>query len=228
MRSRKEQLNNNLFLELHNLSIFYDFKFDPIKAYLQHTQNLIQGIELGVKDKINKWDRSKGSNKEIPDGFDIYEHEVITTGEFRSILSNSIFLTTYGLFENEFKRICVYSAEIQKSLLRPKDLHGYNYIDQCRRFITKVLDVNLEKLNTEWDEISKFQTLRNSFAHNDGILKDKSEKNIEFIKRTKGLSLDEVTYKINIEDNEFLIYLIEKLVKFLNLIINEIVMHKSL
>lgn len=224
--SRKEQFNTNPFLSLQDLSIFYDFKYDPIKDYLNHTHGLIQVVEQDVKEKIQKWDQEKDSDPEIPDGFDIYEHEVISTGEFRSLLNNSMFLTIYSLFENEFVTLCEYAGRIQGSLLHPKELSGQNYIDQCRRFIVKELEVNLDSLNSEWEEITKFQTLRNSLAHNNGVLKDKSDKYLESIKNINGLSVDEKTLKIKIKNDEFLISLIDKLVKFLNSIIEKIIEQK--
>lgn len=227
MISRKEQLNNNPFLELHNLSIFYDFKFDPIKAYLQHTQNLIQEVELDVKDKIKKWDESKGSNPEIPDGFDFYEHEVITTGEFRSLLNNSMFLTIYSFFENEFVALCEYAGSIQGSSLKPKDLSDNSYISQCRKFVTKVLKVDLSNLEKEWEEITNFQILRNSFAHNNGILKNNNSNIIGFMRKIDGLEIDEIALKVKIKDHQFLILLIDKLVKFLNSIIEKIIDQKT-
>jgi len=225
--SRREQLNRNPFLSLQDLSIFYDFKFDPIKAYLKHTTNLIQGVEQEVKEKIKKWDKEKDSDSKIPDGFDIYESEVNNTGEFRSLLNNSMFLTIYSLFEIEFVRLCENTAKIQGSRLQPKDLSGKNYIDQCRRYIVNVLEVDLDELNTEWTEITKFQTIRNSLAHNDGILKDKNPSIKDFIKNTEGLSADVKTFKIEIKNDEFLISLIDKLVKFLDSTIDKIIEQKG-
>ncbi|MEN2282398.1 hypothetical protein AAGF08_09695 [Algoriphagus sp. SE2] len=225
--SRIEQLNRNPFLSLHDLSIFYDFKFDPIKEYISYSNNHILKVEEKVRRKIIKWDHENSSDPEIPDGYDVYQNEINTIREFRPILYNSMFLTIYSLFENEFIALCEYAAKIQDSSLHPKDLSGKNYIDQCRRYIVKVLEVNLDKLNTEWEDITKFQTLRNSFAHKNGILKDKSAKYVAFINRTKGLSLDEKTFKIKIKNYEFLISVINKLVRFLNSAIDKIVEQKG-
>jgi len=209
------------------LTIMYEFKFDPIKAYLNHSQELIHGVELDVSKKIKKWDSQNHSDPEIPDGFELYETEVMTTGEFRPLLNKSMFLTIYSLFETEFVILCEYAGGIDGSKLRPKDLSGNNYIDQCRRFVTKVLNVNLDSLHQEWDEITKFQLLRNSFAHNNGILKDTKKSNIDFIQKTDGLSIHGKSYEIEIETDEFLMILINKLVKFLDSTIEEIIKQKE-
>ncbi len=228
--SRREQLNRNPFLPLQNLSIFYDFKFDPIKAFLNNTQTLILKVEIDIKEKIEIWDQEKASDPEIPDGFDIYESEIITKGEFRPLLYNSMLLTIYSLFENELVRLCEYSAAIQSSRLLPKDLYGKNFIDQCQRYIENVLEVELAKLKTEWDEITKIQKLRNSFAHNNGILKEgnRDPTTIAFINNTNGLSLNGETFKIKIKNDEFLIYVIDKLVKYLDSVIDEIIKKKEI
>lgn len=225
--SRKKQYSNP-FLSLQDLSIFYDFKFDPIKSYLNHAQILITELEQDIYKKIKKWDLKKDFDPEIPDGLEFYETEVMATLEFRQLLNISMFLTIYSLFENEFVNLCEYAGRIQGTDLRPKDLPGNNYIAQCRKFVTKVLEVNLDNLQSEWEEITKFQTFRNSFAHNHQILKDKKPSDIDFIKKTNGISLDEQTFQINIENDEFLIFLINKLVKFLDSIIEKIIEEKSL
>lgn len=221
------QPNRNRFLILQDLTIMYQFKFDPIKAYLNHTQELILSVEQDVYDKIKKWDKENNTNPEIPDAFDIYEMEVMNIGQFRPLLNSSMFLAIYSLFENQFVRLCEYAGVIQGSTLRPKDLSGNNYIGQCRRFVIKVLEVNLDSLQNEWEEITKFQTLRNSFAHNNGVLKDTNRSNLDFIENTPGLSVDEKTFQIHIETDEFLMILIDKLVKFLNSTIDEIINQKE-
>jgi hypothetical protein len=219
--------DRNKFLGLQNLTVLHGFKFDPIKAYLNHSQELILGVELEVSNKIKKWDSENHSDPEVPDGFDVYESEVMTTGEFRPLLNKSMFLTIYSLFENEFVILCEYAGGIDGSNLRPKDLSGNNYIDRCRRFVTKVLNVNLDSLHQEWAEITKFQLLRNSFAHNNGILKDNEKSNIEFIQKTEGLIIDEKSKAIGIENDEFLMILIKKLVNFLDSTIEEIIKQKE-
>jgi len=217
----------NKFISLQNLSILYEFKFDPIKDYLNQTQELILGVEQDVSEKIKKWDSEQHDDPETPNGFAVYESEVMATGEFRPLLYRSMFITIYGFFEHEFKTLCGYAGGISGTKLRPNDLSGNNYIDQCRRFVSKVLNVNLDNLQNDWAEITKFQLLRNSFAHNNGILKDTNKNNIDFIHKTDGLSIDEETYEIFIETNEFLIILINKLVKFLDKTIEEIIRQKE-
>lgn len=213
----------NKFLGLQDLTIMHGFKFDPVKAYLNQTQELIQGIELDVSEKIKTWDSQHHTDPEIPDGFYVYETELMTIGEFRPLLNKSMFLTIFSLFETEFVTLCEYAGGIKGSKLRPKDLSGNNYIDQCRRFTTKILNIDLESLSKEWEEITKFQLLRNSFAHNNGILKDTKKSNLEFIQKTNGLAIREKTNEIEIVTDEFLMTLINKLVKFLDSTIDEII-----
>ena len=84
----------------------YDLKFDPIKAYLKSTQDMILQQEKELTEKYNKWNKEHGYNPEMPDAFDIYEMEILNSSEFPDILNQSVYLTIYSTFENEFFKLC--------------------------------------------------------------------------------------------------------------------------
>lgn len=99
---------------------------------------------------------------------------------------------------------------------------------QCRKFVTKVLEVNLDDLQKEWEEITKFQTLRNSIAHKNGFLKVNNDSFFGFIQKKKRHSYDSIDIKVEIENDELLNTLIEKLVKFLVSVIIKFIEQKCL
>lgn len=218
--------NKNKFYSLQNLSILFGMRFDPIKEYLTHSQKLIIGIEQDLKNRIDHWDKEHHLDPEIPDGFYVYEREILTKGEFRNILYHSLFIAAYSMFETEFKNLCEYAGKIQGSKLSPKDLSGGNYIEQCKKYIKIVLEVKLEKLNQEWEEITKLQIIRNSIAHNNGILKA-SEKHAKYFQSTDGITLSQEKNEIIIESDQYLMGFIKKLVNFLEKTIDEIINQKA-
>ena len=214
---------------LENFEISYDFKFDPIKSYLDSTQEMIINQEKELKEKYDNWNAKHGQNPEMPDAFDIYEMDILNSSEFGNILNKSIYLTVYSTFENEFFKLCEWCKNAKKLTLGPKDLNGSGgYIGQCRKYVVKVLNVNLDGLNDQWTNIGKYQLIRNSIAHNNGILKDLKKENLDFINNSAGISIDLKSSEIQIDSVTFLKNMIDYLVEFLINVITEIVNEKAI
>ena len=159
----------------------YDFKFDPIKAYLEDTQGMISRQEKKLNKKYKKWDKKHEHNTEIPDAFDIYETEILNSSKFPTILNQSIYLTVYSTFENEFFTLCEVCQKIENLKIGPSDIKVQNRIEKCRKYCTKVLNINFNSLNEKWAEIRKYQLIRNSIAHNNGGIKTPKKDILEFI-----------------------------------------------
>lgn len=215
------------FMVLRNFEIGYDFRFDPIKAYLDKTQEMIHSQEKELTEKYNKWNEEHRENPEMPEAFDVYEIEILNSSEFANILNQSIYMTIYSTFENEFFKLCEWCQHAESLNLGPKDIKEQNYIGQCRKFIVKALNVNLDRLINEWTEIRKYQSIRNLIAHNNGILKGDNIDILNFINNSDGISIDHESSKIEITSIEFLKILIDKLVNFLTAIIEEIIKQKE-
>jgi len=213
---------------LREFEIVYDFKFDPIKSYLDKTQEMIHLQEIELKEKLNKWDKERGENPERPNAIDFYESEILNCSEFANILNQSIYLTIFSTFENEFLKLCAWCQYTENLNIGPKDIKDQNYIGQCRKFITKVLNVKLDGLNQEWNEIRKYQIIRNSIAHNGGILKDAKTDMLNFVKHADGILIDSKSSKIEINSIVFLKTQIDTLVDFLIKIIEEIIRQKEM
>lgn len=210
---RKSEIQKYSFLD--SLVIMLDFKFDPIKLYLDNTQEMIAEQEKILTKKIDDWDKKHKRNPEAPSGFDFYEIEMLNKSEFSNILYQSIFLTIYSTFESEFFKLCESCQEIENLKIGPKDINGKGYIDQYRKYVTKVLDVNLDSLNQKWVEIRNYQLIRNSIAHNNGTLKSPKKEFLTFIEISDGISFDINHSKIKIESIVFLKSLIDKLTVYL-------------
>jgi hypothetical protein len=207
---------NNKYDFLDSTGIMLDFKFDPIKAYLESTKDMILQQEKELNAKYDKWNKEHGHNPEIPDAFDIYEMEILNSSEFPNILNQSIYLTIYSTFENEFFELCEWCQKAENLKIGPKDIKEQGYIGQCRKYITKVLNVNLDNLNEKWIEIKKYQLIRNSIAHNNGIIKSPKNDILKFIENSNGISFDTEKSSIKMESIDFLKTLIDKMTDFLS------------
>ncbi|MBF4985999.1 hypothetical protein FNJ87_17255 [Nonlabens mediterrranea] len=225
--SRTSRLPKSKYFVLRHLEIGYYFNFDPIKAYLESSQKMIEENEKELKKRFDKWNLENQDNPDYPDAYDIYENEIINQSEFSSILNESTFLTIYSMFEHSFFHLCERCRKIEDLNLGPKDLSGGNYIGQCRKFVTHVLNVNLDNQNEIWSKIRKYQLIRNTIAHNRGVLKDLKQDNLDFIEKTNGISYDRIGKQVHIDSIEFLNKLIDELVGFLIDVCTEIIEQKK-
>jgi hypothetical protein len=212
---------------MNDLYFNYDFKFDPIKAYLENTQRMISRYNKKIYKKYEKWFQEHKHNSEMPDAFDIYEEKILIGSEFPNILNQSIYLTVYSTFENEFFTLCEVCQEVENLKIGPRDIKGQDNIGQCRKYCVKVLNINFDSLNEKWAEIRKYQLIRNSIAHNNGTIKSPKKDILEFIENSNGITFDIKDSSITIESIDFLKTLIDKFTCFLLAMADLIMIEKN-
>jgi len=212
---------------INNLFFNYDFKFDPIKAYLENTERMISRYDKKIYKKYKKWNQEHEHNPEMPDAFDIYEEKILISSEFPKILNQSIYLTVYSTFGNEFFTLCEACQETENLKIGPRDMEGGNYLEKCRKYCTKFLNINLNSLNEKWVEIRKYQLIRNSIVHNNGTIKSPDKDLLEFIENSNGIKFDIKNLSIEIESIDFLQTMIDKFICFLLAIAELIMIEKN-
>jgi hypothetical protein len=220
-------IKRNKYEYLDSFSLMYDLKFDQIRAYLENSQDMISRQEKKINKKYKKWCQEHEYNPEMPNAFDIVEEEIIISSEFPNILNQSIYLTVYSTFENEFFTLCEACQEIENLKIGPKDVKGRNYLEKCRQYCTKFLNINFDSLNEKWVEIRKYQLIRNSIAHNNGTIKSPKKDILEFIENSNGIKFDIKNSSIEIESIDFLKTMIDKFICFLLAIAELIMIEKN-
>lgn len=223
MSETKKTQNELIFTLFSSIKLEYDYNFFPVQKYLEQTQRMILLQEKELKDK---YDKHHEDYSEIFESLGLYEIEKSNINEFPNILNKSIYLTVYSMFENDFLKLCEWCQKIEKINLEPKDLKGRNYIGQCKNYIIKVLNVDLEKLKTQWLIIEKYQQIRNLIAHNNGVVKPNNKELLKFISETEGISIEEKSNIIKINSIPFFNGLIDDLINFLSKTIDEIINQK--
>lgn len=221
-RNKYEYLDSFLFMS--------DLKFDQIRAYLENTQDMISRHEKKINKKYKKykkWYQEQEYNFEMPDAFDIVEEEIIISSEFPNILNQSIYLTVYSTFENDFFILCEACQKIEDLKIGPRDINGQNYLEKCRKYCSKVLNINFDSMNEKWAEIRKYQLIRNSIVHNNGTIKSPDKDLLEFIENSNGIKFDIKNLSIEIESIDFLKTMIDKFICFLLAIAELIMIEKN-
>ena len=212
---------------LQNYYILIDFELDSIVSFIQNSSEMIIQKQIEINRKYKNWEKRQKEEIGLPDAFDVFENDIIEHSKFYSILYNSTFITVYSRMEMTLFDICGYTQRVENLKIKVKDLTGQNYIDKCKRYIKKVLDVDLSNIYSLWNTITKYQRIRNSIVHKNGKIACIEDDLKNFIADTQGIEYDESTKLVSISNNLFIVDFCKIVGKFINKIITEIIDQKS-
>ncbi len=228
-----KKIDRSKFKSMKRLVIYRDYiqiEFSQIKDYVNETKDLIRSkqkeLEKYIDDEIEK-DPHPDTEREIVDHFidDLLKYD----RTYIELLMNSTFATSYSLFESSFSRICTYAQLEKGSQLHLNDLSGQGIINKCRKYIEKVIEIDLSSLNTEWEEIKNYSKVRNLIVHNSSNFKKDKTKALEdqemysFLATNSSIQLKTVGRgDFYINDHQFIIDFCEKGESYLNKVITKI------
>ncbi|MGA2405283.1 MAG: hypothetical protein ABSF81_00845 [Bacteroidales bacterium] len=204
-------------------------EFSEIKDFVDETKNLIISRQKELEKHINneiKKSRHSNSGQEI---VEYYIDDIIKYDQtYIEILMNSTFISSYSLFENSFCRICKHAQKEKGKQINLNDLSGKG-INQCKKYIEKVIEIDLSSLYTEWEEIQNYNKVRNLIVHNSANFEKDKSKALErqemylFITSNPFINVKrEGRGYFYINDYQFIINFCDKAEKFLSEIIDKI------
>lgn len=92
----------------------------------------------------------------------------------------SLVMLLYAFLEEHLFELCHLSEIHFNHILKTRDLNGRG-IEQCKKYLTKVLGISWQSLNKEWEFIIQFQFVRNTYVHKPND--EKCKKRAEFIRK---------------------------------------------
>ena len=137
---------------------FHERATDVIAA----SEQLIQKEYTAIKKGIDEWDE-KNPNHSYS-GFEIHENDLFGARKLEEDLPSALFIQQYGQFERLYDALCAESGELFHTTLRTADLSDKG-IHRSRKFVTKVLSVNLDSLNDQWQLLQQYSIVRGVLAH---------------------------------------------------------------
>lgn len=179
-----------------------DLQLESFREYIALTEEtVIKDIEKQIK-AYNKF-LEEASEIEIEHIHDFVDHEIkINT---RQLYYHSLFISLYSFLERKMFQLCRISEPNQS--LKIKDISGEG-VFKFYTYIKKVLKIDLDALNTEWTEITKYNKLRNRIVHSPTNTIDKTEndKLIKQLQSIQYLTLNEKTdfFEFEITDAQLL------------------------
>lgn len=163
-----ELINNykNMTLkELEYLDSLASQQFEDLKHSFLTTHSKLEEGLVEVYDKIDKAESYSIDDFIVTPEIQ-YEEELRMYGHITfKLYTNSIFITSYSLFEYVFKRICVLNyneSKIKLSHLKGQGIHSY------KSYVENVMDVSLASLEDDWKEIDRYRIIRNAIVHDYG------------------------------------------------------------
>lgn len=108
------------------------------------------------------------------------------------IFLNSIYVSMIMSFENTLFKVASYVEKKLQSRIKIQDINGSGYIDQYRKFLELVGDIESASINSSWKEIFFYRDVRNKLIHETGKLTTNPEKDIRNFPLTSFLLNHEV------------------------------------
>ena len=133
----------------------YDFHLIRFDEMINEKIDTLQSlrpriIDSGDKSHYNNWAESE-----------IYDFALTT-----DLLYNNAVTSYYSFLEHTLFDICNYLHKKYNLSLKVNELRGDNYIDQCKKYIEKVVGFKFDdNLKAYWIEIDKLRIIRNSIVH---------------------------------------------------------------
>jgi hypothetical protein len=204
MLVKRKEFNSEIFNSQE-----IEFKLDSFLEYLALTNKL---IDKNLRKHLTEYNKADTFSKTLYDELDIY-----IKGETLNLYYSSILITLYAFLEQAMYRLCKSSEE--NNVLKIDDISGKGII-KYKKYLEKVVCIDFSKINNEWEEITRYNHLRNIFVHksNSTIKITDSKNKINAIKKIKSLKITRQSnqYIIDFENDKPIKHFIEIIRSFLS------------
>lgn len=177
----KVELGGKFMVDLSNFRQYFkeiETKFYTDKNTIKEKQDSILNVDFDEFNELHN---------------DYYNIEL----HYIDIHRKSCLVTLYSYLESFLNHLCDYLYKLNNYQVEHTDLRGKG-ITRARLYLDKIVGVDFNKINSEWESIKNLNLIRNSIVHNSG--KSDGEKINRIIKNEPNLSLD-MFDEIRIKDN---------------------------
>lgn len=126
------------------------------------------------------------------------------------IFTKSAIISIYSFLEFTLDDFCKKIHEIFKEKISPKDISGSG-IFRSKTYLSKILEINFENLNHEWQEITILNEIRNFLVHSNGVSQNEETKSKiqKIIKKTPDINLEQEHIEISTSYIEHILSVID-------------------
>ncbi|MFB6307596.1 MAG: hypothetical protein ABEH43_11550 [Flavobacteriales bacterium] len=185
---------------LNFFKIYREYEPALIKDYMNSYRKYIHEIDFNIEKMAKNLedDLAKTSRDELEDERyqDWLEEEVQNYNSFFPYtFRNSVLITSFSFFDKKLKEMCVYMQDMGKKKIKLDEIKGKNSLDRYRKYLIKVCDVRVDKIDDNWSRIINYWNMRNIIIHNNGIVDKKNDKKVRtFVNSEKELEINKDGY----------------------------------
>lgn len=179
----------------------YEFTIEvslPLEAFREYIKLTESTLEIELKHQIEDYNDFliSSTDDEIRELYDFADHKI--KAETRQLFFNSLFISIYSFLERKMFQLCQIAENNQ--VIKIRDLSG-DGIFKYRKYLTKILNINLDEVNAQWDLFTKFNTLRNLLVHTplSSIDIQNNSKKVNTLKSIHGLAVKECSGALEFE-----------------------------
>ncbi len=202
---------------------YYDMKYLFYKKYIEQTTELLRKNFKAYKRSQRR--KVKPDQEYMKSILHILKSVVgeITEEKFNKYFNNSTFIFLFSTFEGDLKQICNVGQDARGYKIGINEIAGANYIEKAKTYFTKMMGLNLDAFNSEWDKIKTAQKIRNLMAHNGSTIpleetKPVSQQSViyKLVSTSEHFVLDEKTGEFHISDPQYLLEFCDNITCYLN------------
>lgn len=205
----KYDVDNSFKIDLKDFRKRFTHELKYLNEYFELNNKML----IGRKEKLDadlKVDISKHPEQE--DSFrNFYQIDYI---KIPCYFYNSAIVSLYSLLENNINSLCEIIQAETNFVIELRDLAGSNIIDKGRRFLSKIANIDFDKIDKEWIRITDFQKLRNLIVHNNAQMK-RPVKDNNLISKFKEINTYETVKDFHITDISLVYEFLELIDKFI-------------
>lgn len=217
--SRRKKDSFDSFIDELNYSVFMvsEYKIDNIKDYLLTVEKYLIEKTSEISDKISEWQNSEKEQQYSGIEYYIEDYTNYNTN-FKKLKLESTFLSSYSLFEHYLKSFTSIYTNYYSLKITVDDLNGNNYISKSKKYLEKVVNIDLEKTNPLWVKITKYQKIRNKIVHSNAKFSASETEIIKELSKMNGIEINSNGW-IKLNDKQFIFDFLKLFEDYINGII---------
>lgn len=185
------------YSKLHLFGI--ELAFLELHGYYKVMEDFLDNEKLRLETRFSEEDLLEEAKTNLEFPREYYNHlqnqyserhwelSILYPHNFRASFLGQII----SFIEFELKKICDFYQTLNNEIFGINDLKGGSDIENCKKYLQKVCNVDFEKLQPEWNFINNAKTIRNKVTHHQGIIDLKDNDLKKFVNSHKGLSFKE-------------------------------------
>ena len=138
----------------------YARQLDRLESHLEQD---LQSFEQWVEQQAKRID----DEDTLSQFYDFYSEEYHEHKEFKVILMNSLFVSSFASFEHQLMQICHVAEGNSGSPFSERDLRSSSSTERAKTYLTK-LGIEFPSDSQEWQNITRYREIRNKIMHNGG------------------------------------------------------------